>query len=79
MAIKLELDIKEAELVVAGLYKLPMEVAEPIVNKIKSQAIPQVQAEQTAAQNEINRVESNPETQVKIDEAQANSDSMKNE
>jgi len=79
MAIKLELDIKEAELVVAGLYKLPMEVAEPIVNKIKSQAIPQVQAEQTSAQNEINRVESNPETQVKIDEAQANSDSMKNE
>jgi hypothetical protein len=79
MAIKLELDIKEAELVVAGLYKLPMEVAEPIVNKIKSQAIPQVQAEQTAAQNDINRVESNPETQVKIDEAQANSDSMKNE
>ena len=79
MAIKLELDIKEAELVVAGLYKLPMEVAEPIVNKIKSQAIPQVQAEQTAVQNEINRVESNPETQVKIDEAQANSDSMKNE
>ena len=48
MAIKLELDIKEAELVVAGLYKLPMEVAEPIVNKIKSQAIPQVQAEQQA-------------------------------
>ena len=79
MAIKLELDIKEAELVVAGLYKLPMEVAEPIVTKIKSQAIPQVQAEQTAAQNDINRVESNPETQVKIDEAQANSDSMKNE
>ena len=79
MAIKLELDIKEAELVVAGLYKLPMEIAEPIVNKIKSQAIPQVQAEQTAAQNEINRVESNPETQVKIDEAQANSDSIKNE
>ena len=48
MAIKLELDIKEAELVVAGLYKLPMEIAEPIVNKIKSQAIPQVQAKQQA-------------------------------
>ena len=72
MAIKLELEIKEAELVVAGLYKLPMEIAEPLVNKIKSQAIPQVN-------NEINKVEDNPETQAKVDEAEANSDSTKNE
>jgi len=45
MAIKLELEIKEAELVVAGLYKLPMEVAEAIVIKIKTQAIPQIEAQ----------------------------------
>ena len=78
MAIKLELELKEAELVVAGLYKLPMEVAEPIVNKIKSQAMPQIAQEQTNVQNAVNKVEANPETQVKVDEAQANSDSMKN-
>ena len=46
MAIKLELEIKEAELVVAGLYKLPMEVAEQIVVKIKTQAIPQIAEQQ---------------------------------
>jgi len=45
MAIKLELEIKEAEIVIAGLYKLSMEIAEPIVNKIKTQAIPQVEAQ----------------------------------
>lgn len=48
MAIKLELELKEAELAVAGLYKLPMEIAEPIVNKIKAQAFPQIAAEQEA-------------------------------
>ena len=36
MAIKLELEIKEAELGVAGLYKLPMEHAEPIVQRLKA-------------------------------------------
>lgn len=79
MAIKLELELKEAELAVAGLYKLPMEVAEPIVNKIKAQAMPQIAQEQTNVQNAVNKVEANPETQVKVDEAEANSDSMKNE
>jgi hypothetical protein len=48
MAIKLELEIKEAELVVAGLYKLPMEIAVPIVAKIKGQAIPQIAEQQEA-------------------------------
>jgi len=38
--IKLELEIKEAELVLAGVYKLPMEIAEPLVAKIKGQALP---------------------------------------
>lgn len=79
MAIKLELEIKEAELAIAGLYKLPMEVAEPIVHKIKAQAIPQIAEQQAEVQNAVNKVESNPETQVKVDEAEANSDSMKNE
>jgi hypothetical protein len=72
MAIKLELEIKEVELLIAGLYKLPMEHAEPLVAKVKGQAIPQVQ-------NTINKVEDNPETQAKVDEAEANSDSTTNE
>jgi hypothetical protein len=53
MAIKLELEIKEAELVVAGLYKLPMEVAEPIVAKIKGQAIPQIAEQQEAEKAKV--------------------------
>jgi len=64
MAIKLELEIKEAELVVAGLYKLPMEIAEPLVTKIKSQAMPQVmeqQAKATEAPVEVTPAESLPE------------------
>lgn len=79
MAIKLELEVKEAELVIAGLYKLPMELAEPVKEKIKAQAIPQIAQQEVDAQNAINKVEANPNTQADIDEAEANSDSMKNE
>jgi hypothetical protein len=62
MAIKLELELKEAELAVAGLYKLPMEIAEPIVNKIKAQAFPQIAAEQEAlkAKEEVKTDEPTP-------------------
>jgi hypothetical protein len=62
MAIKLELELKEAELAVAGLYKLPMEIAEPIVNKIKAQAMPQIAAEQEAlkAKEEVKTDEPTP-------------------
>jgi hypothetical protein len=58
----LELELKEAELTVAGLYKLPMEIAEPIVNKIKAQAFPQIAAEQEAlkAKEEVKTDESTP-------------------
>lgn len=48
--IKLNLTIAEVEAVVAGLRKLPMELVEETVNKIKIQAIPQVQALQAAEQ-----------------------------
>ena len=65
MAIKLELEIKEAELVVAGLYKLPMEVAEQIVVKIKTQAIPQI-----AEQQEVEKAKE----EVKTDEPAPNAD-----
>lgn len=45
--IKLNLEINEVEAIVAGLRKLPMELVEETVNKIKIQAIPQIQAAQT--------------------------------
>lgn len=47
--IKLDLEINEVEAVVAGLRKLPMELIEELVNKIKIQAIPQIQEIQSAA------------------------------
>jgi len=53
MAIKLELEIKEVELVLAGLYKLPMEFAEPVVNKVKTQGIPQAQAQAQATETPV--------------------------
>jgi hypothetical protein len=50
MSINLTLEINEVEAVVAGLRKLPMELVEETVNKIKIQAIPQIQAQQAAAE-----------------------------
>jgi len=50
MSINLTLEIQEVEAVVAGLRKLPMELIEELVNKIKIQAIPQVQEQALAAQ-----------------------------
>lgn len=52
MTITLNLEIQEVEAVVAGLRKLPMELIEETVNKIKIQAIPQVQAIQAAEAKE---------------------------
>ena len=46
--IKLNLEIQEVEAIVAGLRKLPMELVEETVNKIKIQAIPQIQEIQAA-------------------------------
>ena len=62
MAIKLELEIKEAELVLAGVYKLPMEIAEPLVAKIKGQALPQVQEQSTPV--EVTPAEPLPEEPI---------------
>lgn len=54
MSINLNLEINEVEAIVAGLRKLPMEVVEELVTKIKIQAIPQIQAQQTASQSTAN-------------------------
>ena len=60
MAIKLELEIKEVELLLAGLYKLPMEFAEPVVAKVKSQAIPQTQTQTTETETPVEVIPAEP-------------------
>ena len=60
MSISLNLEIAEVEAVVAGLRKLPMELVEETVNKIKIQAIPQIQAQQAAASAETTNAAENP-------------------
>jgi len=60
MAIKLELEIKEVELLLAGLYKLPMEFAEPLVAKIKAQAIPQAQTQATETETPVEVIPAEP-------------------
>lgn len=42
--IKLELNLEEVNGILSALGKAPYEFAQPIVDKIKQQAIPQVQA-----------------------------------
>ena len=42
--IKLELSIEEVNGILMALGKAPYEMAQPLVDKIKQQAVPQVQA-----------------------------------
>jgi hypothetical protein len=44
MSIKLDLTIEEVNGVLSSLGKAPYELSQPIIDKIKQQAIPQVQA-----------------------------------
>ena len=60
MAIKLELEIKEVELLLAGLYKLPMEFAEPLVAKVKAQGIPQAQAQAAETETPVEVIPAEP-------------------
>jgi len=66
MSINLTLEINEVEAVVAGLRKLPMELIEETVNKIKIQAIPQIQAlqmdQEAAKQAAANEAPADPTT-----------------
>jgi hypothetical protein len=41
---------EEAELILASLRKLPMEISEDLVMKIRGQAIPQLQQQEAAAE-----------------------------
>lgn len=42
--------VQEVELLLTALRKLPMEITEDLVMKLRSQAVPQVQAAQAAEQ-----------------------------
>lgn len=80
--INLVLTIQEVEAILIHLGKGQYSDVAMLIEKIKGQAIPQVnkiQELQQKAQNQVNAVKDNPQTQADIDEAQANSDSMRNE
>ena len=44
MSIKLELEVEQVNGILMALGKAPYEMAQPLIDKIKQQGIPQVQA-----------------------------------
>ena len=66
------LTIPEAELILAGLVNLPKKDADPVFAKIQQTALAKINEVQTQGA-------SNPQVQDEINEAEANSDSMKDE
>ena len=68
----IELSIPEAELILAGLTNLPKKDADPIFTKVQQTALAKIQEVQTQGA-------ANPEVQDAINQAEANSDSMRNE
>ena len=66
------LTIPEAELILAGLSNLPKKDADPIFAKVQQTALAKINEVQTQGA-------SNPQVQDEINEAEANSDSMRNE
>ena len=66
------LTIPEAELILAGLSNLPKKDADPIFTKVQQTALQKIQEVQTQGA-------SNPQVQDAINQAEANSDSMRNE
>lgn len=68
----IELSIPEAELILAGLVNLPKKDADPVFAKVQQTALAKINEVQTQGA-------SNPQVQDAINEAEANSDSMKDE
>ena len=68
----IELSIPEAELILAGLVNLPKKDADPVFAKVQQAALAKINEVQTQGA-------SNPQVQDEINEAEANSDSMRNE
>ena len=66
------LTIPEAELILAGLSNLPKKDADPIFAKVQQTALQKIQEVQTQGAR-------NPQVQDAINQAEANSDSMRNE
>ena len=66
------LTIPEAELILAGLSNLPKKDADPIFAKVQQTALQKIQEVQTQGAN-------NSQVQDAINQAEANSDSMKGE
>jgi hypothetical protein len=72
------LSIPEAEVILAGLMKIPKEAADPVYAKIQQTALQTIQTLQNNPQD-IPAVGTSSDIPAQIDEAQANSDSMANE
>ena len=68
----IELSIPEAELILAGLVNLPKKDADPVFAKVQQTALAKINEVQTQGA-------SNPQVQDAINQAEANSDSMKDE
>ena len=68
MSINLTHEIQEVEMILAGLRKLPMEIVEELVMKIRGQAIPQMAAPQNTPVEQTPEVPA--ETTVNAAEAQ---------
>lgn len=72
ISFSITLTIPEAELILAGLSNLPKKDADPIFAKVQQTALQKIQKVQTQGA-------SNPQVQDAINEAEANSDSIRNE
>jgi hypothetical protein len=70
MSINLTHEVQEVEIILAGLRKLPMEIVEELVNKIRSQAIPQMAEQKAKAMTAEPAPEVPAETTVDASEAQ---------
>lgn len=68
----IELSFAETELILAGLVNLPKKDADPIFAKIQQTAVKRLEEVQAQGAK-------NPEVQAEINQAEANSDSMRNE
>jgi hypothetical protein len=68
----IELSIPEAESILKGLAHLPKMEADPIFTKVQQTALAKIQEVQTQGAT-------NPQVQDEINQAEANSDSMKGE
>jgi hypothetical protein len=57
MEIKLTLSLDETNTVINALAKLPYEYSAPVIEKVKAQAVPQVQAAEAAQAPQAQAVE----------------------